>query len=273
MMEVSKPLKNISALVTGGSRGVGRGIALGLGEYGATVYITGRNSKDLEETAVSVEKLGGLCVPLKCDHNNDSETKAVFDYISKTGNPLSLLVNCAWGGYENLIENGTFTWGNKFWEQPIWRWDKIFTIGVRTIFVNSKYAIEIMDTKTQGVIVNISFWAAQKYVGNVIYGASKAAADKLTSDMAVELANSEIAIVSLYPGMVRTEAVLEAAAYLDLSNSESPQFIGRVIAQLYLDPHLKEKSGKVYIAAALAKEYGISDIDGKQPRPLTIEDV
>jgi NAD(P)-dependent dehydrogenase (short-subunit alcohol dehydrogenase family) len=157
---------------------------------------------------------------------------------------LSLLVNCAWGGYEDMSENGSFTWVKKFWEQPTWRWDKIFTIGVRTIFLNSKYAMELMNPQTKGLIINISFWAAQKYVGNIIYGASKAATDKLTSDMANELANTEISVVSLYPGMVRTEEVLKYAQYLDMSNSESPQFIGRIAAQLYLDPMLKQRSGK-----------------------------
>ena len=272
MMENNKQLSNITALVTGGSRGVGRGLALGLGEYGATVYITGRNIADLEETAVSVAKLGGVCIPLVCDHNNDAETKAVFEKIRNAEKPLSLLVNCAWGGYEDMSENGSFTWVKKFWEQPTWRWDKIFTIGVRTIFLNSKYAMELMNPQTKGLIINISFWAAQKYVGNIIYGASKAATDKLTSDMANELANTEISVVSLYPGMVRTEEVLKYAQYLDMSNSESPQFIGRIAAQLYLDPMLKRRSGKVCIAAALAKEYGINDVDGKQPRPLTIEE-
>ena len=133
--------------------------------------------------------------------------------------------------------------------------------------------MELMNPQKEGLIINISFWAAQKHLANVIYGASKAAADKLTSDMAYELTNTEISVVSLYPGLVRTEEVLKYAQYFDLSNSESPQFIGRVIAQLYLDPARKQKSGKVYIAAALAKEYGISDVDGKQPRPLTIEEV
>jgi len=133
--------------------------------------------------------------------------------------------------------------------------------------------MELMNPQTKGLIINISFWASQKYVGNVIYGASKAATDKLASDMANELANTEISVVSLYPGMVRTEEVLKYAQYLDMSNSESPQFIGRVSAQLYLDPMLKQRSGKVCIAAALAKEYGISDVDGKQPRPLAIEEI
>lgn len=273
MIKRHKPLHHVFALVTGGSRGVGRGVAMGLGEYGATVYITGRNRAELEETCVAVKELGGHGIPLSCDHNHDYETQKVFAHIRQTGNPLTLLVNCAWGGYENMIEDGKFTWGNKFWDQPIWRWDKIFNIGVRTVFINSKYAAELMRAQTKGVIVNISFWAAQKYVGNVIYGASKSAVDKLTSDMAYELSDSGISVVSLYPGLVRTEEVLKAAPYLDLSNSESPQFLGRVIAQLYLDPLLTQKSGKICVAAALAQEYGIVDVDGKQPRPLTIHEV
>jgi len=269
----NKELKNIISLVTGGSLGVGRGIALGLAEHGATIYITGRNTVELEKTTILAEELGGICIPIKCDHNNDAETKAVFEKIKKEEKTLSLLVNCAWGGYEDMVENGRFTWVNKFWEQPIWRWDRIFKIGVRTIFVNSKNAVELMMPHNEGLIVNISFWAAQKYVGNVIYGASKAVADKLTADMANELEKTEISVISLYPGLVRTEEVLKVAEYLDMSNSESPQFIGRVIAKLYLDPLRKQRSGKVCIAAALAKEYGIEDIDGKRPKPLTIEKV
>jgi len=175
----NKELKNTISLVTGGRLGVGRGIALGLAEHGATIYITGRNTVELEKTAMLAEKLGGICIPIKCDHNNDAETKAVFEKIKEGEKKLSLLVNCAWGGYEDMVENGKFTWVNKFWEQPIWRWDRIFKIGVRTIFVNSKNAVELMMPHNEGLIVNISFWAAQKYVGNVIYGASKVVADKL----------------------------------------------------------------------------------------------
>lgn len=269
----NKELTNTIALVTGGSKGVGRGITLGLAEHGATIYITGRNSEELRKTTVLAEKLGGTCIPIQCDHNNDTETMAVFVKIKKEGKTLSLLVNCAWGGYEDMVENGNFTWVNKFWEQPIRRWDKIFAIGVKSIFVNSKNAMEFMLPSNEGLIVNISFWAAQKYVGNIIYGASKVVADKLTADMAKELEKTEISVIALYPGLVRTEEVMKIAQYLDMSNSESPQFIGRVIAKLYLDPLRKLRSGKVCVAAALAKEYNIEDIDGKRPEPLTIEKV
>jgi len=130
-----------------------------------------------------------------------------------------------------------------------------------------------MIARHSGLIANISFWAAQKHVGNVAYGVSKAATDKLTGDMAHELREFNVAVVSLYPGLVRTEKVMAAADFLDLTNSESPQFIGRAVAALASDSNIMQKTGRVLIAAALAQEYGFEDIDGKQPRPLTLEDV
>jgi NAD(P)-dependent dehydrogenase (short-subunit alcohol dehydrogenase family) len=132
-----------------------------------------------------------------------------------------------------------------------------------------------MVPNRRGLIVNISFWPAQKYIGNTIYGVSKAATDKLTSDMAHELRPHNVAVVSLYPGLVRTEAVLAAAegGWLDLSNSESPEFLGRVVAALARDPALMERSGKVLVAAEIAAEFGVSDVDGRQPKPLTLENV
>jgi NAD(P)-dependent dehydrogenase (short-subunit alcohol dehydrogenase family) len=123
-----------------------------------------------------------------------------------------------------------------------------------------------------GLIVNISFWAAQKYLANVPYGAAKAAVDKMTADMAHEAEKFKIAVISLYPGLVRTESVMRAAEYFDMSNSESPQFTGRVIAALAADPDILKKSGKVLVVAQEALEYGIQDIDGKQPRPVTLEE-
>jgi NAD(P)-dependent dehydrogenase (short-subunit alcohol dehydrogenase family) len=123
--------------------------------------------------------------------------------------------------------------------------------------------------------VNISFWAAQKYLGNSIYGIAKAAMDKMSSDMAHELRQSGVAVVSLYPGLVRTEAVMEAArgGWLDISNSESPEFTGKVIAALSRDSMLMERSGQVLVAAEIARELGILDVDGRQPIPLTLTSV
>src|SRR5215467_14291297 len=127
-----------------------------------------------------------------------------------------------------------------------------------------------MIAQRHGLIVNISFWSAQKYIGNVAYGVSKAT-DKMTADMSVELKPHGVAVVSLYPGLVRTEKVMEAAQYLDLANSESPDFIGRSVAALADDPDVLRHTGKVLVAATLAVEYGFTDIDGKTPRPLTVD--
>src|SRR4051812_25874670 len=131
---------------------------------------------------------------------------------------------------------GNFTWSRPFWEQPVWRWDAMFAAGVRAYYRASQLAAPVMIARRHGLIVNISFWAAQKHIGNVAYGVSKAATDKLTADMAEELKPHNVAVVSLYPGLVRTEKVMQAAQYLDLSNSESPDFIGRAVAALATDP-------------------------------------
>jgi NAD(P)-dependent dehydrogenase (short-subunit alcohol dehydrogenase family) len=149
----------------------------------------------------------------------------------------------------------------------------MFRAGVRAHYVSSVHAARRMVAQRNGLIVNISFWAAQKYLGNTAYGVAKAATDKMTADMAHELREYNVAVVSLYPGLVRTEKVLEAAAFLDLSNSESPQFIGRAVAALAGDTNIISKTGMVLVAAALAQEYGFTDIDEKQPRPLTLKDV
>lgn len=130
-----------------------------------------------------------------------------------------------------------------------------------------------MLSRQRGLIVNLSFWAAQKYLGNAIYGIAKAATDKMSRDMAHELKDHSITVVSLYPGLVRTEAVLRAAeaGWLDISNSESPEFTGRVIRALHAEPDLIRRSGQILIAAQVANELGVLDIDGKQPEPLTRE--
>ncbi len=186
---------------------------------------------------------------------------------------VSIFDGEAWGGYERMVEDGQFTWPLPFWKQPSRRWTAMMGVGVRSAFVASARAARMMVPAGGGLIVNISYWAAQKYHGNVIYGVAKAATDKMTSDMAHELRGHGVAAVSLYPGLVRTEAVLSAAegGVFDLSNSESPEFIGRVIAALADDPLLIERTGGVLIAAQVAIELGVKDVDGKQPRPLTLD--
>lgn len=251
----------LTALVTGASRGVGRGIAIGLANSGFDVYATGRT--------IASADLPGPIHRMACDHTDDTQTMAAFAQLPV----LDVLVNSSWGGYERMNENGQFTWMLPFWEQPMHRWSSMMDAGVRAAFVASAHAARAMIQHKRGLIVNVSQWAAQKHLGNTLYGISKAATDKLTADTAHELRPHNIAVVSLYPGMVRTELVMAAAQWLDLSNSESPEFQGLVIAALARDPRLMDRSGSVQVTAALAQEYGISDVDGKTPRPLTLADV
>jgi len=252
------------ALVTGGSRGVGRGIAQALAREGMAVYVTGRR--------VVGADLPAAVVRIPCDHTDDAQVAAAFERIHSERGRLDVLVNNAWGGYENMVEGGQFTWSQPFWLQPLWRWDAMMTVGVRGAFVAARFAARTMIAAHSGLIVNISFWAAQKHLGNVLYGCAKAATDKLTADMAHELAPHGISVVSLYPGLVRTEAVMAAADFLDLTNSESPEFIGRAVAALVRDPQKLSRSGQVLVAAQLALDYAFTDIDGRQPQPLRLAD-
>lgn len=256
-----------TAVVTGASRGVGRGIAIALADAGYKVFGTGRNILAADLTAAVVR--------IRCDHLRDEETAAVFERVDAEGGSLDLLVNSAWGGYERMVEDGRFTWPLPFWEQPAHRWTGMLDAGARAAWVAGSHAARRMTAARRGLIVNISSWAARKYIGNLIYGVAKAANDKMTQDMAHELKSHGVAAVSLYPGLVRTEAVIAAAqaGWFDLSNSESPEFIGRVIAALANDPALMERSGKVLIAAELAIGFGVRDVDGRQPQPLTLETV
>jgi dehydrogenase/reductase SDR family member 1 len=253
-------------VVTGATKGVGRGVARELAQQGARVFVTGRSAPDHEPLD---ERTTGI----RCDHRHDLQVEAAFERIVREASTIDILVNSVWGGYERMAEDGTFTWSRPFWEQPLWRWDAMFSAGVRAYYHASQLAARTMIAQRRGLIVNISFWAAQKHIGNVAYGVSKAATDKMTADMATELKPHGVAVVSLYPGLVRTEKVMEAAQWLDLTNSESPEFVGRAVAALASDPDVLRHTGSVLVAAALAKKYGFTDIDGRTPRPLTLADV
>lgn len=260
---VALDMRGRVAVVTGASRGVGRGVATELSALGATVFGTGRGilEADLPEDVVR----------MVCDHRDDDAVAGVFQRVSREAGRLDVLVNSAWGGYERMVEDGQFTWPLPFWRQPRWRWDAMMDTGVRGLFVASQEAARLMIPAGAGLIVNVSYWAARRYLGNALYGAAKAATDKLTADMAVELREHGVAVVSLYPGLVRTEAVLGAGVF-DLSNSESPEFIGRAVAALARDPGLMARSGTVVVAAALGRELGFVDVDGKSPRPLEADE-
>lgn len=260
-----KTLEGKVAVVTGATFGVGRGVARELTGQGARVFVTGRSAPDRQLTDDGA-------TGIRCDHRIDSDVEAAFGFILAEVETIDVLVNNVWGGYERMVEDGAFTWPKPFWEQPLWRWDSMFAAGVRAHYHASFLTAPVMLERGSGLIVNISTWAAQKHLGNVPYGVAKAATDKMTADMAVELEPHGVTVVSLYPGLVRTEKVMESAAWLDMSNSESPEFSGRAIAALAADPDVKRHSGKVLVAARLAAEYGFTDVDGTSPRPLTIAD-
>jgi len=254
------------AVVTGASRGVGRGIALGLGEAGATVILVGRTLEDgdrdapgsLRATGREVERLGGTAVPLRADLTLDEELDALFDRILAEHTRLDVLVNSAWGGYEGMVQSGEFTWMEPFWRQPRWRWDAMFGAGVRAAYMASARAAESMVEHGRGLVVHVTAAATEQHTSNVAYGASKAATDKLAADMAHELREHGVAVVALCPGVVRTEAVVESGAF-DLAATESPILQGRAVAALTADPDLLTKTGRVLDTADLAREYGLAE--------------
>src|SRR5215471_13159309 len=167
------------AVVTGASRGIGRGVAVALHDAGYHVFGTGR-------TIASTNLPAGIR-SITCDHRCDAETGAAFAVVADEARRLDVLVNCAWGGYERMTEDGRFTWPAPFWEQPMHRWEGMIDCGLRAAFVSSACAARMMVPRGSGLIVNLGFWAAKQYLGNAIYGAAKAATDKLTLDMAHEL--------------------------------------------------------------------------------------
>lgn len=252
------------AVVTGASRGIGRGAAKQLSEDGWEVFATGRSivGADLPR---SVRRI-------VCDHTDDGAVERAFDGILHEAGRIDVLVNGVWGGYERMVEDGRFTWGDPFWRQPTWRWTAMMDAGVRAGFVATSLAVPTMMEARRGLVVHLSHWAARKHLGNVLYGVAKAATDKMVADMAHELAPHGVVVVSLYPGLVRTEAVLQAGVF-DLANSESPEFIGLVVGALARDADAMLHSGRALVVAQLARDYGLTDIDGTSPRPLTLADV
>jgi dehydrogenase/reductase SDR family member 1 len=265
-------LDDTVALVTGASRGVGKGIALALGEAGATVYVTGRSVAGepttslpgtLDETAAEA---GARAI--RCDHRDDDSVRAAFERIEGDAGRLDLLVNNVWGGYELLHEGQYETFGGPFWEAPLTIWDGMFSAGVRAHYVASTLAVPLMLGRGRGLIVNVSSFAAANPKEVVPLGVAKAATDHLSALMAEHLRDHGIAVVSLYPGLVRTEGILKWKDYVDLSNSESPWFVGRAVAALAADEDVLARTGQTLVVAELAEEYDFTDADGARPRTL-----
>ena len=263
------------ALVTGASRGIGRGIAHELGLAGATVYVTGRSVSggattedlggDVNGAAALVTQAGGVGIPARCDHIDDGDVESLFERIRREQGRLDILVNNVWGGYERF---GDADFVAPFWEQPMWRWDLMFRAGVRAHYTASRLAAPLMIPQGCGLIVNISSGDEGKYRGQVMYDTAKAAVDRMAFGMAEELRQYGIAALALYPGLTRTERVERFASPDELVNSESPRYAGRAIVALATDADVMERSGGAYKTGELAREYGFTDIDGRQPAPF-----
>ena len=255
------------ALVTGASRGVGKGIALGLGEAGATLYVTGRTVAEGEAavplagtvgaTAAETTQIGGKGIAVPCDHRDDSQVEAVFQRIEREAGRLDLLVNNAWAGYEGYVTGKHLPPGVSFWQKPLSYWDDNLD-GLRWTYSASWFAAKRMVEQESGLIINVSNDVPNP--GDPAYGVAKSGTDRLTWEIAHALREHHIAVVSIYPGLVRTENVLANAQWFDLSQSESPLFSGRAAAALAADPNILDKSGRTFTVAALAREYGFEDI-------------
>jgi dehydrogenase/reductase SDR family member 1 len=264
---VSHPLKGQVAVVTGGSRGIGKGIALGLGQAGATVYVTGRTLLDgtskwpgtIIATANELTRLGGKGVAVRCDHRNDQEVQAVFKRIMDEQNGLDILVNNATLFGETPTSQGYDPGDQQFWELPFSQWDEMLDVGLRSYYVASVLSAQIMVPRRKGVIINVSSGGATQYAGNVAYGVGKAAVDKLSSDMAYQLRQHNVASLSIWPPLTRTEKVMAYKDKYDLKKSYSPMFTGLGVVALATEPKIMDKTGQALRVADLASEYGFSD--------------
>ena len=252
------------ALVTGASRGIGRGIAIGLGEAGSTVYVTGRTQRpgeaslpgSIAETAAAVTAAGGRGIPVRCDHAVDTDVEAVFERISREAGRLDILVNNA-----TALQQASVLWsGKRFWEVPISTWDALTDVGLRSHFVAAWYAAPLMIAQGAGLIVNVSSGAAVRKFGLLPYSVGKAALDRLTADLAQELAGHGIAVVSVWPPPTLTEGVqAEPELFEDLSTWSAPLFTGRVVAALAAEADLSSRSGQALQVKALAAELGVAE--------------
>jgi NAD(P)-dependent dehydrogenase (short-subunit alcohol dehydrogenase family) len=279
LLEEEQTMQGLSgtvALVTGASRGVGKGVAQALGAAGATVYVTGRAEAagatvplpgTIHETAALVTEAGGEGVAVRCDHGDDEQVRRLFERIDQERGQLDLLVNNAWGGYQAKQRSKKSGFRTAFWKLPPNFWDSMFAVGVRSHYVASVYAAARMVEQGRGLIVHLTATAGEGYSDNVAYGASKATVNRMAADMAHELRAANVSVVALSPDMVATEMMMAGRKRQALEPwMETPLFVGRAVVALASDPQVSAKSGAVLRTRALAQEYGFSDVDGHQPK-------
>ena len=264
---MAEALKGKIAVVTGSSRGIGRGTAIALGEEGATVFVTGRTSGagelTIEASAALVDAAGGKGIPVQVDHGDDEQIAALFDRVKRDAGHIDLLVNNVY-----KVPNPP-AWGGGFWDHPIQIWDDQVGIGLRSHYVASWHAAPLLFEAGPGaMIVNVSSPGGQSYHFSSSYGAGKAGLDRLTADMAVELNDKGVAAVVLYPGAVSTEFIVEASGGKINPNFQTPLFVGRSItalARLAQSGKAMDRSGTVQWVEDLADEFGFVDENGTTP--------
>jgi len=277
-----QPLKGKIALVTGATRGIGRGVAIQLGKAGALVYITGRTLKSngigsLEETSNEIRKRGGECIPVQVDHQDDKQICDLFKKIdAEQKGRLDILVNNVYKAVTDIFESNDLS----FFECKPEIWDDVNNVGLRNHYICTVYAARLMTPRKQGLIVNISSYGGAKYIFNVAYGIGKAAVDRMAADCGIELKKYNVAMISLYPGAVKTELVTqlsESAKESEASKErtmgltmkqifdkgESTEFSGKVIVALASDPQIMNYTSKVVVSAEYAYSHGIKDIDNR----------
>jgi NAD(P)-dependent dehydrogenase (short-subunit alcohol dehydrogenase family) len=291
----NQALKGKIAVVAGATRGAGRGIAVELGAAGATVYCTGRSTKNnpsdlnrsetIEETAELVSKAGGTGIPMRVDHTKEDEVKTLFEKVKAEQGKLDILVNDIWGG-EKLIE-----WGKPFYELDLQQGFKLLERSIFTHIITSKYGVPLMLERNQGLIIEITDGDTLDYRGNFFYDLAKTTVIRLAHNMAAELAgqlikptgenvsvhSNKITVLALTPGFLRSEEMLEHFGVTEstwqeaikkdpyFAESETPHYIGRAVVALASDPKVHEKHGQALATWHLSREYGFKDSDGRQP--------
>lgn len=266
-------MKGQVCVVTGASRGIGRGIAMQLCQAGATVYITGRQEDTLRVAAEEAQSLGGRCVPVVCDSSQEKDVRSLFERVDREQNGrLDVLVNNAFAGVQAILHAN----GKAFWELPASMWDDINNVGLRGHFLCSVYGARLMVPAGRGLIVVISSPGGLQYLFNVPYGVGKAACDRLAADCAHELRRHGVSYVSLWPGAVQTELLKDFVTkeeqskdpvlnrfQQNFSAAESPEVSGKCVVALATDPNILSLSGKVLPSCDLARRYGLKDVDGR----------
>jgi NAD(P)-dependent dehydrogenase (short-subunit alcohol dehydrogenase family) len=277
---MAKSLLGRVAVVAGATRGAGRGIARMLGEAGATVYCTGRSTRDrpassgrpetIEETADLVTAAGGLGIAVPTDHSRPEEVKALFERVGRDSKKLDILVNDIWGG-------DTLTEWKPFWQLDCAKGFQMLDAAVRTHVLTSRHGIPLMLANGSGLIIEITDGDHSGYRGSLFYDLAKMGAIRLAFAMATELTGRGITALAVTPGFLRSETVLEQfgvceANWRDAANkargfeeSETPCYVGRAVAALAADPNVAAKSGRVLASWTLALEYGFTDMDGRRP--------